>query len=249
MEARCAAFPEGERGGNEDVARWGGNPMLTRLTVCNFKRFERAEIDLGSPVVFIGPNNSGKTSALQALALWETGLRRWNEKRRGRKLRRNAPESPSNRRDLVAIPVPGANLLWRELHVRDVRKAAGVSRTSNVRIDVIVEGVSGGGGHGRQRGGGRGRESCQGEELALRTGVRLRQRGVVLLPPAAARRRPDPEADGDSRRGRGGQDCISAPDVRALAATETRLDRGAVNVRIGEGRTAEVLRNLCYRIH
>ena len=39
------------------------------------------------------------------------------------------------------------------------------------------------------------------------------------------------------------------PPMSGLAATETRLDHGAVNVRIGEGRTAEVLRNLCFRIH
>lgn len=38
------------------------------------------------------------------------------------------------------------------------------------------------------------------------------------------------------------------PPMSGLAATETRLDQGAVNVRVGEGRTAEVLRNLCSRI-
>jgi hypothetical protein len=37
--------------------------------------------------------------------------------------------------------------------------------------------------------------------------------------------------------------------MSGLAATETRLDQGAVNVRIGEGRTADVLRNLCYKVH
>ena len=36
------------------------------------------------------------------------------------------------------------------------------------------------------------------------------------------------------------------PPMSGLAAVETRLDPGALNVRIGEGRTAEVLRNLCY---
>ena len=39
------------------------------------------------------------------------------------------------------------------------------------------------------------------------------------------------------------------PPMSGLAATETRLDQGAVNVRVGEGRTAEVLRNLCYRVY
>jgi len=38
------------------------------------------------------------------------------------------------------------------------------------------------------------------------------------------------------------------PPMSGLVATETRLDHGAVNVRIGEARTAEVLRNLCHRI-
>ena len=38
------------------------------------------------------------------------------------------------------------------------------------------------------------------------------------------------------------------PPMSGLAATEDRLQAGAVNVRIGEGRTAEVLRNLCFQI-
>ncbi|MEW6202181.1 MAG: AAA family ATPase [bacterium] len=40
-----------------------------------------------------------------------------------------------------------------------------------------------------------------------------------------------------------------SPPMSGLAANEDRLDPGSVNVRIGEGRTAEVLRNLCYKIH
>ena len=36
--------------------------------------------------------------------------------------------------------------------------------------------------------------------------------------------------------------------MSGLAASETRLDPGAINVRLGEGRTAEVLRNLCFQI-
>jgi ABC-type Fe3+/spermidine/putrescine transport system ATPase subunit len=93
--------------------------MLTKLVVRNFKRFEDVEIPLASPVVFIGPNNSGKTTAPQALALWELGLRRWREKRVG-----GAPEKRPgvaiNRRDLLMVPTPAANQLWRKLHVRNV---------------------------------------------------------------------------------------------------------------------------------
>ena len=117
--------------------------MLTRLTIRNFKRFGEVDIELGSPVVFVGPNNSGKTSALQALALWDIGLKRWNERRSGQATPEKRSGVPVNRRDLVAIPIPNANLLWRELHVRDVSKAGGRQQTSNVRIDVTVDGVTG----------------------------------------------------------------------------------------------------------
>jgi hypothetical protein len=39
------------------------------------------------------------------------------------------------------------------------------------------------------------------------------------------------------------------PPMSGLAANEIRLDPGTINVRVGEGRTAEVLRNLCYKIN
>ena len=38
------------------------------------------------------------------------------------------------------------------------------------------------------------------------------------------------------------------PPMSGLSANETRIDPGAINVRLGEGRTAEVLRNLCHQI-
>jgi predicted ATPase len=55
--------------------------MLTQLQIRNFKKLNNVEIELGNTVVFIGPNNSGKTTALQALALWKIGLRQWIAKR------------------------------------------------------------------------------------------------------------------------------------------------------------------------
>ena len=41
--------------------------MLTRIKIRNFKRFGNVEVDLGNPVVFIGPNNSGKSALLSAI--------------------------------------------------------------------------------------------------------------------------------------------------------------------------------------
>ena len=204
--------------------------MLTHLTIRNFKRFEFVDIELGSPVVFIGPNNSGKTSAMQALALWDIGLRRWNEKRSGQKAPEKRPGVAVNRRDLVAIPVPDANLLWRARKVRNMRRVDGKQATSNVRIDITVSGV------------GDSTEWDCGLEFDYANDESFYCRPLRLSETRNPERMPVPTAAG-------GVQIAFLPPMSGLAATETRLDHGAVNVRVGEGRTAEVLRNLCHRVH
>ncbi len=115
--------------------------MLTKVVIRNFKLFEEVEIELGQRVVFIGPNNFGKTSALQALALWDVGAKRWLEKRGTGAVPTKRPGVTINRRDLIAVPVPAANLLWRDLHVREGSRVEGKTRTQNVLIETDVEGV------------------------------------------------------------------------------------------------------------
>ena len=205
--------------------------MLTHLTVRNFKRFESAEIDLGNPVVFIGPNNSGKTTALQALALWDIGLKRWLDKRGEDSTgdRRKRPGVAINRRDLIAVPVPAANLLWKNLHVRDVQKVDGKQDTRNVRIDVVVKAVTGG------------RPWTCGLEFDYANEESLYCRPLRLEEGKSPQRMPIPSKARDVN-------VAFLPPMSGLAANETRLDPGAINARIGEGRTAEVLRNLCYNV-
>ena len=41
---------------------------------------------------------------------------------------------------------------------------------------------------------------------------------------------------------------VYLPPISGLASNEIRLEPGTIGVRIGEGRTADVLRNLCYQI-
>ena len=218
--------------------------MLTRLRIRNFKKFDEVEVDLASPVLFIGPNNSGKTSAMQALALWSVGLKRWNEKRAGASTPTRRPGVAISRRDLLAVPVPFANLLWRDLHVRDVRRVDGRLRTSNVRIEIVVDAVS------ESLPAGSGPADAVPEADEWRCGLEFDYaneesfycRPLRLSEGATPERMTVPEAAADVR-------VAFLPPMSGLAATETRLDGGAVDVRIGEGRTAEVLRNLCYRIY
>ena len=203
--------------------------MLTKLTIRNFKRFGCAEIELGNPVIFIGPNDSGKTTALQALAVWNVGLKRWNEKRAGKKAPEKRPGVTINRRDLIAVPVPHANLLWHDLHVRDNSKIDGKQLTKPVFFDITVEGAS----KGKAWECGlefyyANEESFYCRPLRLSDGKNPER---MTIPPEAA-----------------DVDVAFLPPMSGLAGNETRLDPGAISVCLGEGRTAEVLRNLCYQI-
>lgn len=203
--------------------------MLTKLVVRNFKRFEEVEIELGKTVVFVGPNNSGKTTALQSLALWDIGLRRWNEKRSGRATPERRPGVTINRRDLIAVPVPEANLLWHNLHVRDVQRNGTKQETKNIRVDIIVDGVTAGTAW-----------TC-GLEFDFANDESFYCRPLRTSEGANPTRMAVPEAASEAR-------VAFLPPMSGLAATEDRLDPGSINVRIGEGRTADVLRNLCFQI-
>lgn len=197
--------------------------MLTKLTIRNFKLFDDVEIELGERVVLIGPNNAGKTSALQAIALWDIGVKRWSEKRGESNVPEKRPGVTINRRDVITVPVPAANLLWRDLRTQSKKSSGG---SQKVYIEVIMEGVSNG-------------EIWQcglefyyaNEESFYCRSLRRSGNGRMNVPDAAT-----------------GMQIAYLPPMSGLSAAETRLDEGAINVRIGEGRTAEVLRNLCYQV-
>ena len=204
--------------------------MLTNLKIRNFKRFEEVDIPLGTSVVFIGPNNSGKTTALQALALWDLGLRRWMERYQGKPAPEKRPGVTVNRRDLITIPVPRANLLWRDLRTRLRVREDGKQRTENVRIDIVVDGMTA----GEPWRCGLEFDYANEESLycrALRVGGETNSGERMPVPNQALQTQ-----------------VAYLPPMSGLAAVEPKWEPGRVNVLIGEGQTAQVLRNLCHNL-
>lgn len=198
--------------------------MLTRIKIRHFKLFEEVELDLGQHVVLAGSNNSGKTSLLQAIALWEIGLKNWlaNRYREIRTTKR--PDRVAiNRKNLTALPVPSSNQLWYKLQMRSTEKTkANKVKTNRLLIEITVYGLD---------------WSCgfefhyaNSESIYCRP-LRTEEQKTLAIPEQASKVK-----------------IAYLPSMSGLIANELRLDPGAIDVRLGEGRTAEILRNLCYQL-
>ena len=83
--------------------------MITTLTLKNFKSIEDQTYSFSQFDLLVGRNNSGKSTILQALAIWQFCVDEF----------RRSPRTGSRGIQVVlpsftALPVPEFNLLWRE---------------------------------------------------------------------------------------------------------------------------------------
>lgn len=196
--------------------------MLTQLTIRNFKRFEAVDIDLSDAVVLIGPNNSGKTTALQALALWDACLRHWLAKCGGAHTQTSKSVS-IGRKDLAVLPLPAMNGLWRnqQLHAALPNSP---EKTTGLVVEIVLTGRNG--------------------AMDWRLGVQIEYVNEesfncrpFLVDDAAAvarlhqRVRP-----------------AFLPSIAGLIAEEPLFLPSRVEALLHAGRGGEVLRNLCYAV-
>lgn len=205
--------------------------MLTRLVIRNLKRFDEAEIELGPRVVLVGPNNCGKTTALQALSLWHLAVQRWSARFPDGNPPPQRPGVVLGRADLVATPVPKANQLWRAAKVGSFARPGGKRTLDRTHIEIGVSGVEADGTEW----------DCAFElDYANPESLNCRPRRLhadgepprwSAVPPAARAQR-----------------VAFLPPMSGLADREFRKEQGEVDFLIGQGRTAEVLRNLCQMV-
>jgi hypothetical protein len=83
--------------------------MIKRLTLKNFKNVRKQVYDFTQFDLLVGRNNSGKSTILQALAIWQFCV---DEFRRSKKSGSNGIQIVLP--NFTALPVPEFNLLWRD---------------------------------------------------------------------------------------------------------------------------------------
>ena len=115
--------------------------ILHYLEIENFKRFgERQRIELDHPAVLIGPNNCGKTTVLQAIALWSHAVQNWWDAK-GANSSADRSSVALNRLAIVSVPVVRTRHFWRDLVVRHGNRDVALRITAGVEREGRVESV------------------------------------------------------------------------------------------------------------
>ncbi len=104
---------------------------ISYLKIQNFKVFgDEVLINFYNPTVLIGANNSGKTTVIQAIALWNWAVKVWYEKRKNTKSKLEVRKGVAlNRLEIAQVPIKEARYFWNDTKVR---------QNSNDNIGLII---------------------------------------------------------------------------------------------------------------
>ncbi len=189
------------------------------IEIKNFKVFgDEQRIDLDHPAVLIGPNNCGKTSAIQALSLWSMAVKTWYDARKDSKAKERMAV-PINRLNIFSVPVQKTRFFWHDAKVR-------LGRADNIPL-IITVGIAY-------------------KDKVYPASIRFRNEGedLVYCTP-----------DENCRDNHDLMEYAASLDVNllycmsGLEIDEVVLKPNRVDVLLGKGQTAQVLRNLCLMVY
>ncbi|MBI5752961.1 MAG: AAA family ATPase [Hydrogenophilales bacterium] len=195
--------------------------MITRLTLRNFKSIGEQTYDFTQFDLLVGRNNSGKSTVLQALAIWQFCVEEFHRsKRSGSKgIQVVLP-------NFTALPVPEFNLLWKDRTDRHWPLVNGSKKQEYILIGIRVEWRRG-----------------TGETDSF--GVELRYHSpqtIYAIPSDGWAKFRACEKQGDLPK------IAYVPPFSGLEPMEKWLDVAPIRQQVGKGQPGSVLRNLLLQV-
>ena len=202
--------------------------MITKVTVRYLKRFADQEFDLADHVILAGPNNSGKTTLLQAVMIWNMAMRFWME-RRGPESGSRAKQRtgvPISRKDFTALPLREMGLLWTDTStgLKKDELQEGQKLGQPRVMSITLKGVE------------------SGESWESTFEFRYTSSEQITVKPAGESDVAVPLAARDLK-------VVHVPPFSGIGAEETGYDLPYQNLLIGQGKAGDILRNLLLEVH
>jgi len=198
--------------------------MISKITTEFFKRFESQEFPLKPLSLLAGPNNSGKSSLLQAAMVWNLAMQKWSEKKgpgSGSKAK-DRQGAPITRQEFTALPMPSMDQLWTDTHT-SFRKSEGKQGAPRPLV-ISLEGKDKNG-------------------ADWRFGFEFRYSGPeqIHVKPVAADLPYFETAQEEVK-------VIYVPPFSGIGVNETRHDRPYQDMLVGQGKAGDILRNLLLEV-
>ena len=184
--------------------------MITKVKLRHLKMFEDQDFDLSDHIILAGPNNSGKTTLLQAIAVWQLALQKWTLERGLEPRAKKRTGVPVTRKDFTAIPLREMKLLWTNANFSFKQDEASEEKPGSPKpMEITLEGKT----------------SDQNWKLTFE--FRYQSSEQIYVKPSEEHLPSLPTAVKDFR-------AIHVPPFSGIGAEETRYDRPYQDLLIGQ---------------
>lgn len=195
--------------------------MITSLILRNFKNVSEQTYDFTAFDLLVGRNNSGKSTVLQALAIWQFCVSEFGLVKRQTATSGIQVLLPN----FTALPVPEFNLLWKERVTRaNPRDDAGAIKQKFILIQIVVNW-----------------KDALGHAQSFGVDLRYHSPQTVYALPGGGWSAFNGCKEQLPR-------IAYVPPFSGLEPTEKFSDIGAMRQQVGKGQPGSVLRNLLLRV-
>ncbi|KAA0229620.1 chromosome segregation protein SMC [candidate division KSB1 bacterium] len=201
--------------------------MITKVTLRNFKSIKDQSYEFSHFDLLVGRNNSGKSTVLQALAIWQFCIDSFSRTKRS-----GSTGMQVVLPNFTALPVPEFNLLWTERTERRYPETNGKKRQEFILIEIEVTW-----------------QTATREELTFSIKLRYNSPQAIYAIPSEGWGR-FRELAGDVKKSKPSllPTIVYVPPFSGLEDVEEWRDDGPMRQQVGKAQPGRVLRNLLLRV-